>query len=717
MVVVAWVAMPTRVAAQTAPANHKIPLIGGHAKLACAACHDRGTGMPPSRGTNCRDCHQRGHDTDFSPDCQHCHGAIEWLSVPEPLAREAHAKTPYPLAGKHRAAPCAGCHLPTTPAKDRFRLVSHDKCLSCHDDKHGGEFAATQLGDCARCHTNDGFDRTTFGVAAHAVTAFKLDGKHVATPCRSCHPSRTSFLVGGSACLDCHDNPHGTRFATELTAGGCASCHDTGDWRTPHVPHPTFALAGKHARTPCASCHGAKPADADPAAYRGIPRDCGGCHRDVHAGQFATPQDALGASGAGLPAKPCGDCHDASAWTPSKLDHRATRYPLEGIHTTLACDACHPKTTLRDGSTATRYRLGYFTCSSCHASPHPSAAFTRTVECNACHATTGWPMAATAATNPDAAAFDHDRTRLPLRGSHRATACTQCHAGAAKPATACEGCHRDPHQGRTQGACAECHNAVAWTATQELEQHRRTRMPLTGRHAVIECNACHTRQSGERTWTDLPTDCYACHAGEYHSATPPHQGDPNDPSVQPFSRECGLCHTAIAWSPATLDPGQLAPRLVTTGSRSRRRGIAPPRARAVTSTVAAWRRCDAMAATPARSCRRNTAPRSTRTRAVVCAVIREARGDEEEGCGRRAGGRCARRVRGAEARGRHRHGHRRRPRVHHARRCRRAARRRRGAVRRPHAGRRRGSRSRRPAVRLDAAEARHRRARCRAGER
>ena len=61
------------------------------------------------------------------------------------------------------------------------------------------------------------------------------------------------------------------------------------------------------------------------------------------------------------------------------------------------------------------------------------------------------------------------------------------------------------------GQCYECHTAVSWQDVAQLEQHRRTRMPLTGKHAIIECNACHKRQ-GERTFSDLPVDCYGCHA-------------------------------------------------------------------------------------------------------------------------------------------------------------------------------------------------------------
>ena len=515
--------------AQTAPKDHKLSLAGGHAGLACSKCHDKGVGQPPSKGNQCKDCHQRGHDTDFGPNCQECHGAIVWLSVPEPLARAAHAKTPYPLLGKHQQAPCAECHLPTTPAVDRFRLVSHDKCLSCHEDKHKGEFAAQDMGDCGGCHDNNGFDRSTYGLARH--TTFKLEGKHVATPCRACHPTRTSFLMGGTACLDCHQNPHGTKFAAELADKGCAGCHTTDDWRAAKVPHPTFQLTGAHARTACSACHGAKPDDADPASFRGLPRTCQGCHDDVHAGQFEK--------------KACTDCHSTEGWK-TKFDHDKTRYPLEGVHIPMACENCHRPTTLRDGSTSVRFRLGYFQCKDCHALPHTKTAFAKELDCKSCHDAKSWESA-----RDPGAGFDHDRTGFGLRGSHVGVACSDCHKDASKPARACEGCHRDPHDGRMDGTCAECHQTTAWTATSTLEQHRRTRMPLTGAHAVIECNACHTRQA-ERTWSDLPVDCYACHAKAYHAAdAPKHDADP------PLSRECQLCHTTIGWSPALSTPERL----------------------------------------------------------------------------------------------------------------------------------------------------------------
>ena len=177
--------------------------------------------------------------------------------------------------------------------------------------------------------------------------------------------------------------------------------------------------------------------------------------------------------------------------------------------------------------------------------------FVEDLDCSACHTTGGWKLSPTAG----ASGFDHDRTGFPLRGQHVRTTCSGCHTETTKPAHSCEGCHRDPHEGRHDEPCAECHTAVAWSDTNSLEQHRRTRMPLTGRHATLECTACHKRQAG-RTFSDLPADCYACHRDRFHDRAvhPTHDGSTGD---APFSRDCGLCHQTSAWTPAFTDPNAL----------------------------------------------------------------------------------------------------------------------------------------------------------------
>lgn len=177
------------------------------------------------------------------------------------------------------------------------------------------------------------------------------------------------------------------------------------------------------------------------------------------------------------------------------------------------------------------------------------------LDCSACHTAAGWTLAATTGVT----GFDHDRTGFPLRGGHEVRACGDCHRGQGRPASTCESCHRDPHQGRVDGTCAECHTATTWSDTGTLTRHRRTRMPLTGRHATIDCVACHQR-SGERTWSGLPTDCWSCHAADYlrPSIHPDHDGNPADPTQAPFPHQCASCHRTSGWRPA------LAPRSLVT---------------------------------------------------------------------------------------------------------------------------------------------------------
>ena len=169
---------------------------------------------------------------------------------------------------------------------------------------------------------------------------------------------------GGCQPPECHANPHGDQFAKELAAGGCASCHATDDWRRPRIDHSIWPLTGKHATTACARCHG-ETTGAEAAAFRGVPRTCDGCHDDVHGGQFRLSP----------PERRCEDCHTTAQFTLPGFDHAAmTTYRLEGKHAAVACGKCHTPSELRNGVTATRYRLGYRACKDCHANPHREGA-------------------------------------------------------------------------------------------------------------------------------------------------------------------------------------------------------------------------------------------------------------------------------------------------------------------------------------------------------
>lgn len=345
--------------------NHpRLSLANGHARVACKTCHDRGNDKPPSKGGKCESCHRPIHIAKFATRCESCHAQIRWVGLPDAIGRDNHGKTRYPLAGKHQTVACAQCHPASRPVAQRYRQLAFAACNACHADAHKGEFAARGGGECAQCHTVAGFAPTTFGVAEHAKTRFALDGKHVAAPCSGCHPGarpRLAFAVARQACVDCHANPHGSQFDKEIAAGGCAHCHTAFDWRQAKIDHTTWPLTGVHGRTACAACHGVQQKGAPPAAYRGVPRDCEGCHDDIHAGQFRQTQ----------PPKGCKTCHDAESFHIARtFDHATTRYPLEGKHRPLACDRCHPTQALRNGTSAVRWRLGYIQCKDCHANPH-----------------------------------------------------------------------------------------------------------------------------------------------------------------------------------------------------------------------------------------------------------------------------------------------------------------------------------------------------------
>ncbi len=344
--------------------NHpKLSLRNGHRRVKCEACHDRGIAKTPSKGGACADCHKPVHEAAFGRGCKSCHKSIEWLGLPDKVGRDAHDQTPYPLTGQHAKVDCAACHLKKLPVDRRYRKLTFDRCTGCHQDVHEGRHAEYGGGACETCHAVAGFTPTSFGVTAHAATQMPLEGRHAATPCSGCHKGkqpRLDLTVTARACADCHANPHGEQFATEMRDGGCAHCHAASSWGQPKIDHSTWPLTGVHERTPCARCHG-EATGGDAATYRGVARDCEGCHDDIHAGQFRLTE----------PVKTCTQCHGTATFKLPGFDHAAqSGYAIEGKHIAVACAGCHARAALRNGVEATRYRLGYRACKDCHADPH-----------------------------------------------------------------------------------------------------------------------------------------------------------------------------------------------------------------------------------------------------------------------------------------------------------------------------------------------------------
>jgi hypothetical protein len=348
-------------------AHPGLNITAGHAKVQCRTCHDRGNLVSPSRGKRCVSCHAPVHEAKFGEDCAECHAAIRWVGLPEALGRRVHQQTQYPLEGKHLETPCEDCHSPKLARAKRYRQLEFDRCADCHKDVHKGQFEDRDAGECAACHTLDGFAPTTFGVELHATSHFALEGGHEAAPCGSCHTGkspRVDWQVARQTCVDCHENPHGNQFEKEQRAGGCQSCHSVVAWDMPNINHDTWPLTGAHAKTRCDACH--TPGEDNALAgsgvsYRAAPRECEGCHEDVHLGQFQLSE----------PRKGCQDCHQTQLFKLPGFDHTAaTGYALTGKHAKVACASCHVRTEISGGESTTLWRLPYDGCKDCHKDPH-----------------------------------------------------------------------------------------------------------------------------------------------------------------------------------------------------------------------------------------------------------------------------------------------------------------------------------------------------------
>lgn len=344
-----------------------VSLSGGHARVACKTCHDQGNSKPPAKGERCVSCHAPVHEANFGADCARCHSNVRWLGLPEALGRRVHQQTQYPLAGQHERTPCESCHSPKLPLARRYRQLEFDDCKDCHRDVHKGQFKDREGGRCESCHTLSGFAPATFDGEDHARTEFALEGGHRAAPCASCHTGpapRLDWQLQKQACADCHENPHGSRFAREMQNGGCGTCHDIVAWDVPKIAHETWPLTGKHRGLDCNQCHDATEADQTAGAgpsYRLAPRECEGCHADVHLGQFQLSE----------PERGCAACHTAQTFKLPGYDHeQGTGYALDGKHAELRCAQCHPTATLADGQSTPLWRLPYDDCKDCHADPH-----------------------------------------------------------------------------------------------------------------------------------------------------------------------------------------------------------------------------------------------------------------------------------------------------------------------------------------------------------
>jgi Class III cytochrome C family len=333
----------------------KYALRGKHRNTKCGDCHT-GHLYKVEVPTDCYSCHKKDdkHKETLGRDCGACHTERDWKEK----AKFDHAKTRFPLLGKHADVKCDACHKSTM-----FKEAPRE-CIGCHkkDDKHEGT-----LGEgCASCHGERDW-KTTRGRFDHDKTEFRLRNAHAApkVECKACHQDLKSFRKTPTDCYSCHkkDDKHEAQLGRD-----CAQCHDDKSWRVPGFNHARtrFPLVGRHVPVACKECH------LTPR-YKDAPSDCYSCHKkdDKHKLVFGVK---------------CDSCHNARAWGLWDYDHtKRARFVLDGGHAKLACDRCHTKPAPSGKASA---QVGD-TCVACHRRDDVhDGAFG--AACEQCHYTDRW---------------------------------------------------------------------------------------------------------------------------------------------------------------------------------------------------------------------------------------------------------------------------------------------------------------------------------------
>jgi hypothetical protein len=448
-------------------------LEGKHAETRCLACHKAEFRVSPvtrlSRRddwthsylgleTTCGSCHRDVHQGSLGERCSECHAPTGWSAV----ETFDHARTGYPLTGKHAPLECSKCHTKSVSGTgaERFTGLNRDECSSCHEDVHGKRLGP----QCSSCHTTETFRVRSSIDFNHDRTAFPLEGGHSDVKCEQCHRPQVAsrderMRPAHERCIDCHQDKHAGQFAGRGAEGDCSACHVVQGWKPSTFDlarheRIDFALRGKHAEAECGECHGPGREillEAFPVSSGGEARQvfdlgdpqCANCHAGPHGSRFA-------ATGVRPITQGCEACHGNDAFHPSTLDgalHATFGFRLDDGHAEVSCKKCHEE--MRPRTLAL----------------------------------------------PDPLVFARDDT--------------------------CATCHDDPHGGqfahrRDTGACDACHGGVRFRPAVRFDHNRSARFPLLRAHATIACERCHDRTSEEagreiRIYSPISLDCRECH--------------------------------------------------------------------------------------------------------------------------------------------------------------------------------------------------------------
>jgi len=269
----------------------------------------------------------------------------------------------------------------------------------------------------------------------------------------------------------------------------------------------------------CTKCH----KRFDKAAQNTL---CQDCHKDIR----KDVEQKQGSHGRFKEQRECKECHtehkgrkeNIAPITEQTFDHERTDFPLKGAHADakkIECKACHqPKI---------KYRGAPSDCYSCHKKDDRHKGKVGSA-CADCHTDRNWKEIR----------FDHDKTRYKLRNKHVEVSCKDCHASDRYKETPidCYSCHKkdDKHKGQEGTKCEECHDDRSWKKSPF--NHNKSRFPLMGKHAKVECKKCHLTPA----FKDAPLDCYSCHKkDDKHKGT--------------YGEKCETCHAESDWKTITFD--------------------------------------------------------------------------------------------------------------------------------------------------------------------
>jgi hypothetical protein len=206
---------------------------GQHASVGCGQCHlssPVSAGLAPAKtrplplnvrfsgtSTACVACHKDVHLGQVGRECQTCHSL---QTAKFAVAGFPHAKTAFPLTGKHANAACSSCHTTVTgvfPAGTgtavRLKGVAIE-CASCHKDVH-----LAQVGNrCEGCHSTDAFAVPDYKHRDIPLNGFFV-GRHLSATCDSCHRGTPMAFRIETRCTACHRDEHNGALPD------CLRCH------------------------------------------------------------------------------------------------------------------------------------------------------------------------------------------------------------------------------------------------------------------------------------------------------------------------------------------------------------------------------------------------------------------------------------------------------------------------------------------------------------